>query len=106
MLIGQLVPRDDDVPDQNGGLEFGRSDRKCARKFNEYRLFKGCTEEMYRSTATEEIRVPLLRIISALRGNFRLENLTCERCSFGTVYNSKQHNLEIIFRSSLNYRRL
>ena len=59
MLIGQLVPRDDDVAwsswvNRSGGLELGRSDRKCSRKFFQYRLFKGWTEEMYRSTATEE----------------------------------------------------
>ena len=52
---------------KNSGLEFGRSDRKCSRKFSQYRLFKGLTVEMYRSTATEERRVPLLCIISALQ---------------------------------------
>ena len=103
-LINFFVP--DAVACMTGALWAERGERKCARKFNEYRLFKGCTEEMYRSTATEERRVPLLRIISALRGNFHLENLTSERCSFGTVYNSKQHTLEFILHSSLNYRRL
>ena len=42
---------------KNCGVEFGRSDRKCSRKFSQNRLFKGWTEEMYRSTATEERRV-------------------------------------------------
>ena len=58
MLIGQLVPRDDDVAwsrwvNKNCRLEFGRSDRKCSWKFSKYRLFKGWTEELYHSTATE-----------------------------------------------------
>ena len=42
---------------KNCGVEFGRSDRKCSRKFSKDRLFKGWTEKMYRSTAKEERRV-------------------------------------------------